>query len=169
MARSEADGEALRSLVADDAVIDGEPSVAGVDDYVVNAKFERIMRWHFVQPRPDLYCAVSVVGSPAKVTCTYVMFNALTGALDLGLLIGNFEFQVADGQIRHVTHNFDRSRYSAQVLEPFKAWLDDTHPGDSAVMFDSAVDEFADRSLTPEALALWEQRLPEFVESRSDS
>jgi hypothetical protein len=55
------------------------------------------------------------------------------------------------------------------VLEPFKTWLDETHPGDSAVMFDSASDRSTDPSLTPEVLTLWEQRVPEFIESRPES
>jgi hypothetical protein len=163
------DGEALRSLVADDAVIDGEFSVADADDYVANAEFERIMGWRFLQVRPDQYCAVSVLGPPAIVTCTYDWFNALTVALDVARLTGSFELEIADGQIQRVTHEFDTSQYSAEVLEPFKTWLDETHPGDNAVMFDSASDGSTDPSLTPEALTLWEQRVPEFIESRPES
>jgi hypothetical protein len=35
-------------------------------------------------------------------------------------------------------------------------------------MFDATVAGSADRSITREALALWEQRVPEFVESLPD-
>jgi hypothetical protein len=164
-ARNEWDGETVRSLVADDAVID-DFAVAGADDYVVNADFERALQWRFMEPR----CAVTVIGPPAHVTCTYVMHNALSRALDVGPYTGSsFEFELADGEIRRVAHEFNYSEYSIQAFEVFLEWLDETHPGDGDVMFDTATDGSAVRNTSPEALTLFEQRVPEFVASLNDS
>ena len=51
----------------------------------------------------------------------------------------------------------------------FVGWLDETHPGDSDVIFDTALDGSMSRNPSPEALALLEQRIPEFVASQDDA
>jgi hypothetical protein len=165
-ARDSWDGETVRSLVADDAVIDGDFTVAAADDYLVNADFERAFEWRFSQPK----CTPTELGPPAEVTCTYVMQNALTRALDVGPLTGSrFEFVIEDGRIEEVRHTFDTSRYSVEAFEVFVGWLDETHPGDGDVIFDTALDGSMSRNTSPEALALLEQRIPEFVASQDDA
>jgi hypothetical protein len=162
-ARDQWDGESVRSLVADDAVID-DFAVATAEDYLANAEFERITEWRFLQPQ----CAATEVDPPVEVTCAYVMQNALSEALGVGPYTGtSIEFVIEDGQIRHVTHHFDYSQYSVQAFEVFTRWLVDAHPGDIDVMLDTADDGSAMRSTTPESLALWAQRIPEFVASLS--
>jgi hypothetical protein len=68
-----------------------------------------------------------------------------------------------------VTHTFDYSQHSRQALDVSGEWLDETHPGDGDVMFDTTTDGSAIRNTTPESLALWEQHIPEFVASLNDS
>jgi hypothetical protein len=165
-ARNTWDGETVRSLVADDAEIASDFAVADADDYLVNAAFERALQWRFGQPR----CSVTLAGPPALVTCPYVMENTLTRALGVGPFIGSsFEFEIADGRIQRVTHTFDYSQYSGQAFEVLLDWLVQTHPGDFDVMFATAADGSNVRSMTPEALTLFEQRIPEFVASVNGS
>jgi hypothetical protein len=160
-ARNEWDGETVRSMVADDAVIEGDFAVAVADDYVVNADFERTLQWQFVE-----HCTIVVVGPPAMVTCPYAMQNWLGRALDVGPYdTGSFEFEVADGQIQRVSHEWDFTQYDQEAFGVFVDWLDETHPGDRDVMFDVDADGNDVRRMTPEALALFEQRIPEFVRS----
>jgi hypothetical protein len=98
------------------------------------------------------------------------MQNRLGRALDVGPYpTGSFEFEVADGLIQRVRHESDFSQYDVEAFGPFVEWLDDTHPGDHDLMFDVDADGQAVRRITSDALALFEERIPEFVESLTDS
>ena len=159
------DGATVRSLVAPDAVID-DLAVATADDYLANTEFDQAEGWRFLQPQ----CTATVVGPPAEVTCSYTMEDAWSRALGVGPFTGSsFEFVIADGQIQQLTHNFDYSQYSAQVFEVFQEWLDNSHPGDADVIFATAPSGGAVRRITPEVIALTEQRTAEFVASLDDA
>ncbi len=162
-ARDSWDGEAVRSLVADDAVIDG--FVSTPDEYLTNVDYERVTGWRFTQPE----CTATVVGPPVEVTCTYTMQNAWSQALGVGPFTGSsFDFVIADGQIEQISHDFDFSRFSPQVWEVLKAWVRSNHPDDFDVMFDlSGANDVPIK--TPEAVALWEQHTIEFVASPRNS
>ena len=148
------DGEKVRALVADDAVIDGETAVATAADYGIRADFERIMQWRFENPR----CRTTTVGPPAEVTCSYLMSNAWTTALGVGPYTGSsFQFVIAGGLIQRVTHDRDLSRFDPEAFSVWDVWLENTHPDDFDVMYDEG-----GPNLTPETLALFEQRVPEF-------
>jgi len=164
-ARDAWDGETVRSLVADDAVID-DFAVATVDDYVANSEFDQAIGWRYMQPQ----CTATAVGPPVEVSCTYTMEDAWSRALGVGPYTGSsFEFVIADGEIQRVTHDFDFSQYSAQVFDVFGAWLDDAHPGAFDVIFSADRNGTNMRRTTPEAIALVEQYTTEFVASVSDS
>ena len=161
-ARDTWDGEAVRALVADDAVID-DLAVTNADDYLAVAEVEQATGWRYM--RPD--CTATVPEPPITVTCTYTMQNAWSQAIGVEPFTGSsFEFVIADGQIQQVTHDFDVSEFGPQVFDVFVAWLSDTYPDDVDVMLDSSSGNF---SLTPEALALFEQHTTEFVSSRNNS
>ena len=163
-ARDRWDGDAVRALVADDAEIVGENQVTTADEYLVNADFERVTGWRFLQPE----CTPTEVGSPVDVTCSYVMENAWSLALGEGPFTGSsFQFVIDDGQIQQVTHYFDFNLFAPKVFEVWVAWLTDTHPDDVDVMYDFTGAVPVVHS-TPEALALQEQYTNEFVESHSD-
>jgi hypothetical protein len=162
-ARDSWDGDTARSLIADDAVI-YDFAITGADGYLANSELERIFEWRF-QLR---LCSVTAVGPPASVTCTYDMRNALSEALAVGPFNGShFEFIVDNGLIQRVRHFVDYSLYEPQVVDVFWDWLDETHPGDSGVIFLTTGDGMAHRNTTPEALDLARQRIPEFVSSVS--
>ena len=161
-ARDAWDGEAVRALVADDAVID-DFAVSSPDDYIAGAEIDRATGWRYMQPE----CTAIVPGPPIQVSCTYTMQNAWSEALGVGPFTGsNFRFVIADGQIQQVTHIFDVSEFDPEVWAIFQEWLSATHPDDVGVMFDANSGNF---SLTPEAIALFEQHTTEFVASLNDS
>jgi hypothetical protein len=162
-ARDAGDGEAVRSLVADDAELDGE-IVSTADEYPAVAEFNQATGWRFTEPD----CTTTVVGPPAEVTCTYVMENAWSQALGVGPFTGSsYQFVIADGQIRQVTHNLDTSEFG-QAWDVFMDWLNDTYPDDVDTMIDPTDNVELPRA-TPEANALWEQHTTEFVSSQRDS
>ncbi len=152
------DGEAVRALVTDDAVID-DFAVTNADDYLLVAEFEEATGWRYMQPE----CTATVPDPPVKVTCTYTMENAWSQAIGVGPFTGStFEFVIADGQIQQITHDFDFSDFDPEVLAVFDEWLTVTYPNDFDVMWDSGA-----ARLTPEAIALFKQHTTEFVSSRS--
>jgi len=157
-ARDTWDGNAIRALVADNATIN-DFAVTTPDDYIANADLERAMQWRYMQPG----CSVSAVGPPIQVRCTYEMQNALSQAVGVGPFTGStFTLAIEDGKITQVDNAFDDSQPSSQSLAVFSTWLNDQHPGDEAKLFDTTPDGSSMRSTTPEAIALWQERIPEF-------
>lgn len=157
-ARDAYDGEAVRALVTDDAVID-DFAVSNADDYLSVAEIERATGWRYMQPE----CTGNLPGPLNQVSCTYTMQNAWSQALGVGPFTGsNFRFVIADGQIEQVLHIFRFSTFDPQVYTVFQDWLIATHPNDVGVMYDS---DSANFNLTPEAIALFEQHTTEFVSS----
>ena len=101
-----------------------------------------------------------------QVKCTYTMQNAWSEAIGVGPFTGSsFRFEIADGRIQKVTHHFDFSEFDPYVFAVFEEWLTDAYPDDVDVMFSSS----GNFSLTPEAIALFEQHTTEFVSSLNNS
>lgn len=149
-------GEAVRALVTDDAVID-DFGVTTADDYLAGAEVDRATGWRYMQPE----CRAILPGPPIQVSCTYTMQNAWSEALGVGPFTGsNYRFVIADGQIQQITNIVDFSEFDPQVFAVFQDWLTATHPDDVDVMFNSS-----GVRLTPEAIALFEQHTTEFVAS----
>jgi hypothetical protein len=159
-ARDASDGEAVRALVADDAVI-VDFAVSNADDFLPKVELEQVTGWRYMQPE----CTAIVPSPPIQVSCTYTMQNAWSEALGVGPFTGsNFTFVIADGQIQQVTHFFDFSEFDPQVYAIFQEWLTATHPNDVGVMYNGGV-----FSLTPESIALFEHHTTEFAASRNDA
>ncbi len=166
LARNEWDGETARLMVADDVLIEGDFAMVAADDYVISADFERALQWQFSRPT----CTITDVGPPATVTCMYRMQNWLGRALDVGPYPGGiFQFEIIDGRIQRVSHQWDSSQYDVEALSVFLDWLDETHPGDRHVMFELDDNGAEVWQTTPEALALFKERVPEFVKSITGS
>ena len=64
-ARDGWDGEAVRALMAEDAVID-DFGVTRVGDFLPVAEFEAATEWRYLKP----LCPATEIGPPAEVTCT---------------------------------------------------------------------------------------------------
>lgn len=156
-ARDSWDGEAVRALVADDALID-DHAVENADDYLRVAAVEQATGWRYLQPD----CTATVSDAPVEVTCTYTMENAWSQAIGVGPFTGSsFDFVVADGQIQQIAHHFNYTVFEPQVYAVFGRWLTATYPNDVEVMFNSN----ATFRLTPESVALFEAHTTEFISS----
>lgn len=161
-ARNAWDGPTMRALVADDADV-ADFAVEAPDDYLAMAVLERTLQWQYLDPA----CTATVDGAVAHVRCTYLMQNRLSQATGTGPYSGSrIEFAISDGLIQMAANVFEHDLYGPEVLEPFTEWLNDNHPGDADVMF--FMNELGDvnRSLSPESLARWAERLPEYVASQ---
>lgn len=155
-ARNAWDGPGVRALVADAA----DFAVEAPDDYLAMALLERTLQWQYLEPE----CTATLDGAVAQVRCTYLMQNQLSQAARTGPYGGSrMEFEISDGLIQMVVNTFDHDLYSAEVLVPFVEWLNTEHPGDSDVMFVTNDLGDTNRSLGPRSLALWADRLPEYV------
>jgi hypothetical protein len=162
-ARNAWDGPAMRALVADDADV-ADFAVEAPDDYLAMAVLERTLQWQYLDPE----CTATLVGAVAHVRCTYVMQNRLSQATETGPYSGSrIDFENSDGFMQMVANTFDHTRYGDEVLVPFTEWLNANHPGDADVMFFTNELGDVNRSLSPESLALWAERLPEYVATKS--
>ena len=158
-ARNAWDGPAVRALVADDADV-GDFAVSAPDDYLAMAVLERTLEWQYVEPE----CTATPEVTVTHVRCTYLMQNRLSRAAGTGPYEGShLDIDVADGRLRRVVNTFRHDRYAVEVLGPLTDWLNTAHPGDTDVMFTTNERGEANRSLAPESLALWAERLPEYV------
>jgi hypothetical protein len=160
-ARNAWDGPTMRALVADNApVVDF--AVEKPDDYLAMAELERTLQWQYLDPD----CTARSDGAVMHVRCTYVMQNRLSQATGTGPYRGSrMEFTISDGLIDTVVNTFNHDRYGPEVLVPFSDWLNANHPGDIDVMFFLNDSGDINRSLTPESLALWSERVPQYVTS----
>jgi hypothetical protein len=75
-----------------------------------------------------------------------------------------FRLSIEDGQVIYSNMGFDFSEFSQAMWFPFQAWIQEEHPEDFSVMY---VDESLSRQ-TDDAVALWEQRVPEYIEYVND-
>ena len=90
------------------------------------------------------------------VRCTYFISNDLTEALGVGPYSGGlFEVTSEDGRITVVVNvEENRDTMFEEAGQPFVTWVEERDPEAFQIM---------DGALTPEALALWEEYVDEFV------
>ncbi len=165
-ARGAYDGEGMRQVVADDAtIVFAHEWIDRPDGYLVLDDFERAHGWQFL----DLECAP---GSPGRVRCTYTMESDVTRALGAGPYENSLIFDIIDGLIIQVSHNRSAgegsggSFFSEVHFVGLNPWLDANHPGDYDRMYSpDSVDNVTPPLITPASIALWEERVPEFVDS----
>ena len=177
-ARAAYDGEAVRALVADDASIAlSHEWIALPDEYLLLDDWERAIGMTFGDPVCD-------EGSPGRVRCLYTMETTMTRALGAGPYDNGFLIEIADGRIVSVSHsrhqpadtstNQGQFEYvSAVYHSQFTPWLAANHPDDLDLMFDLERNvgqggNFGPPRMTPESIALWELRVPEFVSSLTE-
>lgn len=173
-ARAAFDGEAVRSIVADDATISPDSEwVSSPDEYLLLDDWERATGMTFL----DVDCRD---GSPGRVRCTYSMETTMSRALDLGPYDDNsFVFEITDGLIQQVNHTRNVAEaglgeryYSDVYFIHFKPWVEANHPGDDAVMFNTGDDGVFNSDapfINSESIALWETYVEDFVDSLEQS
>jgi hypothetical protein len=106
--------------------------------------------------------------SPARgtqVRCTYEYHGLRSDEIGLGPFGDNWlDLTVENGMITAVTDHieFENNGFSAQMWEPFAAWVAETYPEDSAIMYTSPSQSMEVE--TPESDQLWEQHTKEYVQ-----
>ncbi len=153
-ARAVYDGERVRALVADDAVIviDDE-FIDNPDDYPFLSRYEQVLGMEFLDP-------VCTEGSPGRVSCTYTMASDMTRALGVDPVPHGLLLEIADGLITAVNHDRLPSPMTQEddvYKRGFNVWLGENHPEDFDQIGGS---NFA---LTAETIDLVEIRIAEYI------
>jgi inosine-uridine nucleoside N-ribohydrolase len=105
-----------------------------------------------------------------SVRCRYDYHSLGSDQHGLGPFRGSyFDLTVRDGKIVQVTGNVEISTSSPLTWEPFAVWISTKYPADVDVMYDSSHGPQSAARLTEESLRLWEQRVPQYVDSRASA
>lgn len=125
-------------------------------------------------------CALTSSSSVRRtVECTYTFHALGSDELGLGPYTGSWiEVVVLDGEVREAGEgsHFEFTRaFSLEMWEPFGTWIADTYPDDIAVMY---VNDFQTaptktshiglERLSEESIALWAERVTEYIAINSD-
>lgn len=130
------------------------------DEYRGLFDFWRIHNWSWEHQG----CEEIATGPPTRVTCSYLIENDWTQAQSVDPVLGEHEFVVdSDGLISEVTRDFRNFR---EVFVQWFEWLESSHRSDIRTLyrFDEEGNLTGGPATTPEALELFRQYLPEYVE-----
>jgi hypothetical protein len=108
---------------------------------------------------------VQIAGSTdgASVRCPYSWHGIRSDEMGLGPYGGNwFDFTIVDGKVdsQQGNYEFETNNFSAEVWEPFAAWVLSAYPDDVPVMYKSSQTDY---KLSAESIQLWEQHSQEYV------
>ena len=99
-----------------------------------------------------------------QVGCPYQYHMLRSDEIGLGPYAGNsFLITVSEGQITSVELTFDDSTpdtFSTEMWNPFRSWMNRTHPEDVPVMYDGE-----GWRISAESIPLWEQRTIEYAQA----
>lgn len=162
-AHNSRDLEAVRSLVADTALISMNPAVS-VDD------LEMEMAWleaiGSVITSSECRAARGPSGSGedgVRVLCALTQENAWSAVLSREPDVrGALTFSVASDEITAVFLSFAPMSFPNEAVSTFENWLGETHPDDLSEMY--VYDGLP--ALTPESIRLWSLYTVEFVEAQ---
>jgi len=100
-------------------------------------------------------------GTDGVVNCEYDAHGLGSDQIGEGPFGGNaFELVITDGLVVSSDMGFNFSEFHGAMWSPFQTWIRENHPDDYAVLY---VHEGLSRQ-TDEAIALWEQRVADYVE-----
>jgi limonene-1,2-epoxide hydrolase len=156
------DADAAMSAVADDEVIEGIVTLEGVngpDALALDLAMLEAMGYEQIVHG----CDASGGDTVTVVTCPYDFHALRSDEIGLGPYGGSrFTFTVRDDAIVGVDMGLNfLETFSAEMWEPFAAWVSRAHPEDAAVMYTDG--SLTDYALTPASIRLWEQRSREYV------
>ncbi len=94
------------------------------------------------------------------VTCEYDAHGLGSDQIGEGPFDGSvFRLVITDGLVVSSDMGFNFNEFHGAMWSPFQTWIRESHPDDFAVLY---VDEGLSRQ-TDEAIALWEQRVADYV------
>lgn len=99
-------------------------------------------------------------GAGVKVSCDYEAHGLGSNQIGLEPFSGHaFELVIENGLVRNSFMGFDFSEFSGSMWWPFQDWIRENHPED----FDVLYEEANLSRQTDDAIALWEQRVEDYV------
>lgn len=100
-----------------------------------------------------------------RVNCDYTAHILGSERMGLSPNPGRFRLVIQDGMIVRSEIGFEFSHEWIGVLwDPFQKWIEENHPGDYSVLYAEWESQTRPVSRqTPNAVALWEQRVEEYV------
>lgn len=151
--------ETVESMLAEDAeVLPWESDAAR--DWKADLRFLEAAGFELIIDE-CLELPSSLEGAGVRVTCQYDAHGLGSAEIGNGPFEGNtFRLVIADGQVVSSDMGFNFSEFSGAMWFPFQTWIEENHGEDFSILY---VDETLTRQ-TDEAIALWEQRVPEYVE-----
>lgn len=94
--------------------------------------------------------------------CNYDFHGLRSDEIGLGPFTGSyFLIRVLDGEIISVSGSIETNDFGAQMWDPFREWVAETHPDDVLIMYTNASQ--TEERVTEESVALWELRTKEYV------
>jgi hypothetical protein len=100
-------------------------------------------------------------GTSESVRCAYEYHAFHSDEIGLGPYTNSYwDFTIEDGKITTATSTSDvfTSGFSAELWQPFQAWVASTHPEDLAILYAGG-----GWSITEASIPLWDQRLTEWA------
>jgi hypothetical protein len=148
------DAERAKSLLAEDVVMN-DVVIRDLEELEPGFEWFRLNEFQF----SPFECRE--VGTGA--ICDYMMHTTLQRIVDYPPVPGSFLFDISEGRITHVGHNFNFTEFSPNVFSKWTAWLDTEHPGAFDQLYRTEGGTAIPR-LTPEALDLLPGYLAEYDE-----
>lgn len=113
----------------------------------------------------DRSCSVgATTASTTEVSCVYAIHALGSERLGRGPFEGNtLDVTIRDGEIVEFQDAWDfmRNGFSAEMWEPFAAWVAQEHPADARTMYTDS--SHSEPRFGPASLRLWEQRIADYV------
>jgi hypothetical protein len=101
--------------------------------------------------------------SGTMVHCTFDFHLFGSNRLGFGPYDGSsFDLIVLDGKIVRAEASFEVQEFSAEMWEPFEAWVSEVHPKDATAMYDD--ETHTGVRLSEESVRLWSRHVNEYVE-----
>jgi hypothetical protein len=163
-ARADHDGQAARSLLADDADI---TEATFVDVTEVEPAFEMMQLFGFdVTPYECETPAADVSPTDAvDIRCTYTLDSTLQQVVGRPPIESRYQFTVEDGLIVDVINMFPYDEFGPAAWQPFVDWLERERPGDHDFLF-REIDGFFYPRLTQEVFDLMPVVLEEYADAQ---
>jgi hypothetical protein len=112
---------------------------------------------------PDPCVQISGSSDGASIRCPYAWQGIRSDEMGFGPYGDNwFDFTIVDGKVvsQQGHYEFETNGFSAEVWEPFAAWVLSVYPDDVPVMYKTGQTDY---KLSPESIQLWEQHSQEYV------
>jgi hypothetical protein len=156
---NEHDGVAIRGMWA----TENNQDEVNPDEWPAIAEIDRVLGLQYTDVDCVELAPISFPdGTPAiAVKCTAFVQQDLVRALGLEATHATITVYVSDGEIVRASGDEAEPNTRSESMAEFESWVQRTHPDDYETMYTRAAESYP--ILDAEILALWEERVDEFV------